>query len=268
MNEPIRFRQVRDVEELLAAIWFFARAHWKPLGAALITFAGPFVLLSTIAMFLLQRSRGYRLVEFGNPYSGLELYLSPYFYAYGATAWVANLTILFVTFSYVLRYLDTGKTVSLREVRGRFASDFRINLTSGFAAMLASFVAVVPCCGLFAIFPVLIYVSVMWPARLHEKISFVDAPERAHTLLKNRFWPTLAFFFVTVVVQVAVSVVFSLPSMRMTYGSHQFSDTMLGLLVFVSSLIGAAGSLIVALFPIAATLNYFNLLERESPSQG
>ena len=276
MENQINFRRPRDVGELLNATVFFAREHFKPLARALIYIAGPFLFLSSIGGILLQRTYGIPTADPNNPFGSLEIFTSPSYYVALLASLIGMYMILFVSFAYTMNYVETGESGSVEDLWARVLSDLRIHITTvigtTIAAILSIVVVLIPCLGVLVILPLWAFMgvifSILWPARLTEGLSFMGGYDRARELVKDFFWPTLGFLALVVVVQVVIMIVFSIPSMiagfSVGFTTLRGETASVSLwLTIVSSLMSMIGSLVYALAPIGATINYFNLVERK-----
>ncbi len=276
METEVNFRQTRDVGEMLNATLYFVREHFRPLATALVFVAGPFLLLSVVGSLIMQRRFVTPAFDPTDPSAGLAMFTSPYYYLAIFASMIGTSMILLVTFSYVMHYVDTGEQASVDDVVSRVLSDIRAHITTilgmTLAFILSMVIILIPCLGVLAIMPLWAWMGVMfsllWPARIHEELSFMDGFDRAKELVKDFFWPTLGFLVLVFIVQFVIMIVFAIPSMvagfGMAFGSLQGDTTSVPLgLMIVGVFASMVGSLVYALGPVGATVNYFNLVERK-----
>lgn len=276
MPSTIDFRQVRDVGELLNTTLFFARAEFKPLVRALIFIAGPFLLVSAIGSVVFQASYTMPVAGTDDPFAALAIFANPWYYILLLVGITASSTILVVSFAYCFHYVEHGESATVEDVLAKIREDLGIHVTTIVGLMLVTLmlivIVLVPCLGLLIVIPLggflAVMLTILWPARLNEGLSFMSGFERARELSKDFFWPTLGFLALLAVVQIAIAILFAMPAMIAGFGmafnslDGGPSEISAGMSIF-SALASMIGSLCYALSPIGATAVYFSLVERK-----
>jgi hypothetical protein len=211
-----------------------------------------------------------------NPFAVWAAIFTPTYFLVLFLGVVGYFLILAISFSYVMLYLETGRRAEVDEVWSRFKEDAGVNFSTWLGLfllfMLLVLVNVVPCLGQLVFIAAGIYFgvvfSILWTVRLRERVSFTAAMNRSRDLVRGFFGPTFGLAFLLVFVMVVVSMMFSIPAYVVGFASglNALSGSVGSTPFFVAlltGLCGLVGSFTAALYPIAYTLHYYNLVERK-----
>lgn len=279
------FQRVRDVGDVLNATFAFIREHFIPLGKSVLFIAGPFILLAGIAagyfqtawMGMLGDADPELLIESGGILQmGMGMVVMSLF------GMVALFLVTAVAYSYVRLYVagtsadGLYETFEPGEVWAQLKADLGTYVSTSLLLLLlfiaAIFIALIPCLGLLVVMIGGVYLMValspIYMVRLEEGGGFGEAVSRCRYLVEGFWGSTFGLLFVLWVVQVILSIIFTMPQQIMQWivmmnavesGTSGFSN----LLVMMMSLFTTLSYFLSVIFPIAIGFHYFNLVERK-----
>ncbi len=282
---PIVFERVRDVGDVLNATFAFIRQHFIPLGKSVLFIAGPFILLAGFAagyfqtawLRLLGSEDPTELIEGGGIFQmGAGMILLSLF------GMLALFLVTAVAYSYVRLYVagtsadGLFETFEPGEVWAQLKEDLGTYISTSALLLLlfvvAIFIALIPCLGILVVMIGGVYLMValspIYMVRLEEGASFGEAIRRCRYLVEGFWGSTFGLLFVLWVVQVILSLIFTMPQQIMQWiimfnaaesGASGFSN----LLIMMMSLFTTLSYFLSVIFPIAVGLHYYNLVERK-----
>jgi hypothetical protein len=268
----IEFQKYRDFGDLLGDTFAFIRQEYKFLGRVLLTYAGPFVLVSAIANAWAQKSilamAGLMvnndpmeiLAEFGLKFAILVI-----------AAILSSTVMICVVYSYIKLYVERGKDNFSQE-----AVWFQV--VQKFVPVLLALVAMYFLIFLGMIFCIIpgIYLYVVF-ALVLSSIILSDKPinasfERSMYLVKENWWFTFGVGLVISIIVGIASYIFTLPSsiMSMFLSVNTISgetSEVSNIIFMILATIGSFAASILAGMPhITLALLYFGMIEKkESP---
>lgn len=296
---PIELHQVRDFSRKMSATFEFLRQNFLPLAKALVFIAGPPILISSFftgdlyANMLPTGGRGpaYMMDWVSSPGFILQIIGVFIFYV------LAGLFSVSVVNNYIKLY-DEKKSnkIEVSEVWARVRSTFWLYLgtivlivvlviVAYFAAFLIgamffqlgavmSFIAVI---GLVTAFMYLaITLSLIFPIRTFESISFFSAVSRAFYLIYGKWWSTFGLMIITsiiaslmsIAILIVISIIQGMATLHSTSTDElniaESSQSSLRLTIQILYTVYFLISFLAQTLPlIAAMFQYFNLVERK-----
>jgi hypothetical protein len=244
-TKVLNFEKYRDFGDLLSDTFLFLKQEYKFFGKVLLTYAGPFVLITAIASAWMQ-SGMFSLMGMmvkGDPMeilSGFGVKMSIYLLA----AIVSSTMLICTVYSYIGLYIEKGKdNFTQEEVWQNIGKKFLTLLGNMFVMGLIIFVGILLC------FIPGIYISVAFSLVIavifFENLSLGKAFERSMFLVREDWWFTLGVGFVISLLVGFVSYILLLPA------------TILSMFLMINSTQGEPASGVSVLFMILTTLGTF-----------
>jgi len=167
MEKPaINFKQERDFNAIISHTFDFIKQEFKPLGIALLTYAGPFILITAFLAAMYQSGLYSDPDTFNNsnPLSVFQNIYSTKYFLFILGSIVSNVILMSVVYSYVLLYVTKGKDGFEQEdvwklVIGNFVPVFFIIIALSFMIGIATLFFIVPGIYLAIIFSLVIYIK-------------------------------------------------------------------------------------------------------------
>ena len=274
----LELKKIRDFGEILNATFIFLKQNVKPLFKALITYAGPFILLSAIATGYYQSNALNTTLLTLNPgMNSLISYFEDIMLSLLLLIVASSLSytmIITTVYSYMKLYVMHGKEGIVSEDLGRLIGK---NFFRVFGTSIVIFLAIM--IGMIFCFVPGIYLGVslclIFPIMIFEDISFSNAFSRSFKLTHYQWWWTLLILIVIYLIVAVVGYIIAIPQMIISfvYGFNSVAksanpiegikDIMLVVTVFmtfINSLLGVIPFVTIA-------LQYFNIVEKkENPA--
>lgn len=266
----INFKQERDFNALISDTFEFIRQEFKPLIKSLLTYAGPFILITAFLGAMYQSSI-YSAIgdpkEITDPFWGFKQIYSTHYFLYLLSATISNVILSLVIYSYIKLYVERGQDNFIpedvwRNVGHYFIPVFFATIVLGFMIAFALILLIIPgvYLGIASIFTIYIMIA--------ENIRFGDALKRSMYLVKDYWWLTFGVVLIIYFIASFSGSIFLLPQIIYSFfiGISATKGTFEG----VSSLfliISAAGTFIATLFYsviyITITFHYYSLVEKK-----
>jgi hypothetical protein len=295
MSQKIEFHKVRGIAEIINTTFEFIKQNFKGLFKSVALISGPFILACAILYGYLM----YAMVNVTTQYGGQRL--SNPFASLGSELLLVGLGVLiafFLFYAVVYEYIniyvnqDLG-TIQISDVLKAIRKDFWLMIRTMLGLILIFFITML-IFGLGAIVavavggaislltgPVVIFIfiiasygflfyllipyALIFNIRIYERRRFFNAVSQCHTLIAGNRLKTMGVIFLSLLLQVMISFVLSIPNYIIQYinvqSSYQLDFKWLGILT--GSLVLIAGFVIGTISIIAINLQYFNLLERK-----
>lgn len=281
--EPINFHRRRDAGDVLSDSITFLREHFFDLGKGFLYIVGP-VLVAIIVIQAFTQDQASAFEEMFNPSADPEAFSSmfgPAYFLSIALVFFASVLVYAVGFAYVFLYIEGAPgpiTVSdLWDRTLRVLSKVFLTMLGLFLLALASMLLVlIPCLGALAWLAGWVYllpaVSLILPARLIDEGDFFSAFRRARHLVEGYWGQTFGVVLLVGVVMMVVGLAVSLPVMIVGgviafHGAAEVGPLMRVLLT-LSTVLGSLAYFSYVLFPVAATMHYYNLVRKQEGSAG
>ena len=276
--DPIDFRRPRLAGDVLSDSLAFVREHFSDLGRGLLYIVGPVILLVAVVSSFMQR-QSLSMNPFLNPEADLEAlgsFFGPMYFVSVGLMLVASTLVWSVGFAYVFLYMEGAPgPIMVPELWGeakRLLAPVLLTTLGLFLLGVGSMlIFLVPCLGALAWLAGWIYfvpaVSLLLPARLIDEGDFFSALRRARHLVEGYWGQTFGVVVLVFVVVFVLSLVVSLPVLIASgvigfHGAAEAGPAMQALLV-VGSVLGSLAYFTYVLFPIALTMQYFNLVTKQ-----
>jgi hypothetical protein len=277
-NTPLDFRRPRQAGDVLSDSLAFVREHFVDLGRGLLYIAGPIILLAGIGSAFLQRqSLGVNPLFNPNadPTAILSMFGPGYFFTVLLT-FVATVLVAAVGFGYVFLYVEGApRPIMVPELWDRtkrlLVPVVLTWLGLWLLAIGSMLIFIIPCLGALAWLGGWLYLlpaaSLVLPARLIDEGDFFSAFRRGRHLVDGYWSQTFGVVVLVGVVIAVLATVVSLPVLIVSAvigfnGAAEAGPLMRGVLT-VGSVLGAFAYFTYVLFPIAFTMQYFNLVTKQ-----
>lgn len=275
MEKPIiKLQQERDFNALISDTFEFIRQEFKPLTKSLLTYAGPFILITAFLSAMYQNSIYSSIAnpeEISDPLFGFKSMFSVTYFLYLISAAVSNVILTLVIYIYMKIYADRGKDNFTpedvwRNVGHYFLPVFFITLVLGFMIGIGILLFIIP--GIYLAVTLVFTVY----AKIAENLSFADAMSRSINLVKDHWWFTFGLLLIVYFIASFSGSIFLLPQIiySMFIGISAANGTFEGVSIFYL-IISAAGTFIAtflySIIYITITLHYYNLIEKKEKPQ-
>jgi len=216
-KQAINFKQERDFNALISHTFDFVKQEFKPLGRALLTYAGPFILVTAFLAATYQNGL-YSDPDTFNSSNPLAIYkniFSTKYFLLILGSIVSNAVLILVVYSYVLLYVNKGKGGFEQDdiwkmVGGYFVPVFFMLIVLSFIIGFATIFFIVPGVYLFVIFSLVIY------AKIAEGLSFGGAINRSVYLIKDNWWFSFGVLIVIYLIAAFAGYIFLIPQTVLT----------------------------------------------------
>jgi len=271
-KQPVVFKKERDFSALISDTIEFVKQEYKTLGKALLTYAGPFILVTSFlaAMYQNELYSNPDAFDPNNPMAAFQGIFSTKYYMFLFSGIISNVVLNLVVFAYILLYVNKGKDNFKQEdiwqIVGRhFAPVFFMLIAMSFMIGVGLFVFIVPGIYLMVVFSLAIF------AHMNEELGFNNAISRSAFLIKNYWLYTLGVLIVIYLIAFAAGYIFLIPQVLMsssyTEGIQAGNFEKPSAVFTMLSVIGTFGSsLIYAIIYITLPMHYYSLVQkREKP---
>ncbi len=281
--EPIDFHRRRDAGSVLSDSIAFLREHVVDLGKGFLYIVGP-VLVAIIVVQAFTQDQATAFEQMFNPSSDPEAFASmfgpAYFVSIGLVL-IASTLVYAVGFAYVFLYLEGAPgPITVPELWGRtkqlLAKVFLTTVGLSFLLIVSMIILLVPCLGALAWLAGWVYlfpaVFLLLPARLIDEGDFFSALRRARHLVEGYWGQTFGVVVLVGVVIMVMALVVTLPAMIVGavigfHGAAEVGPLARGLLT-LGTVLGSLAYFAYILFPVAATMHYYNLVTKQEGSAG
>ena len=268
-KQPVVFKKERDFSALISDTIEFVKQEYKTLGKALLTYAGPFILVTSFlaAMYQNELYSNPDLFDPNNPMAAFQGIFSTKYYMFLFSGIISNVVLNLVVFAYILLYISKGKGNFKQEdiwqiVGSHFAPVFFMLVAMSFMIGIGLFVFIVPGIYLMVVFSLAIF------AHMNEEISFSKAINRSMYLIKDYWLYTLGVLIVIYLIAFVAGYVFLIPQSVM---ASAYTESILtgnfeepSAVFTMLSVIGTFGSsLFYAIVYIIIPMHYFNLVRKK-----
>ncbi len=275
MEKPaINFKQERDFNGLISHTFDFIKQEVKPLGRALLTYAGPFILVTAFLAAMYQSclySGMGSLHDKSNTLSMIQNIYSTKYFLFILGSIVSNAVLMLVVYSYIQLYVSKGKDGfeqdDIWKLVGRnFVPVFFILIAMSFMIGFGFIFFIVPGLYIAIAFSLVIY------AKIVEDLSFGEAINRSMYLIKDNWWFTFGVLIVIYLIAAFAGSIFLIPQMVLTflYTFTMASGDFEGPSMFftIATVIGTfASTLIYSIIYITLAFLYYSQVEKkEKPS--
>lgn len=269
MNKQlVNFKKERDFNSLISDTVAFVKQEYKTLGKALLTYAGPFILISSFlgAMYQKDLYSNPSVFDPNNPLAAFKHMFSTKYYFFLLSSAVSNVVLNLVVFSYILLYVNKGKDKFILEDVWKMTLRYIVPVLFMLLAMSfligVGFIFIVPGIYLIVIFSLTIF------AHMNEEIGFGEAINRSIYLIKNYWWYTFGILVVIYLIAFATGYIFLIPQsiMSSSYAQSVQSGNFEGTsaLYTTLSVIGTfASSLIYAIVYIVLPMHYYSQVQKK-----
>ncbi len=266
----INFKQERDFNALISDTFEFIRQEFKPLSKSLLTYAGPFILITAFLAAMYQSSIYSNIgdpKEITDPLWGFKTMFGTKYLLYVLSAAISNVVLTLVIYSYIKLYVERGKDNFSpedvwRTVGYYFLPVFFITIAIGFIIGFGFVLFIIP--GIY--FAIALIFTVY--AKMAENLSFGDAMRRSMYLVKDNWWFTLGVILIIYFIASFSGSIFLLPQIIYTFfiGLSAAKGSFEGV-SSVFLIISAAGTFIATLFYsiiyITISFHYYSLVEQK-----
>lgn len=260
----LEIRRSRNFGDILNLTFEFFRANFTIVFKSVAFLAGPPVMVA-VAIFATALSS--RFTSFGNNLNSdvgpflitlpivVLLFVVGTTLAYGSVVEIVN-----------LKALNPEEEITFEQVWQETRRDFMKILLTGIGSVIligfATLLFIIP--GIY----LGVILSMIQIVRIHEEATFVEAMSRCNQLIKGYWWATFGFLFVVWLVMYLLSTFIQLPFQILIGGGMFFSSGSggagFGWLYIISMLVSTlVGLLVTSALVIAASLQYFNLVEKQ-----
>lgn len=268
----INFTEQREFGDVFNATFAFIKQNFRPLGTALLYFAGPFILFSAIVSAFLQTNTFGNLL--GNVNSNPDYFFPDFmgrFFLFSVLIMVFTLisytVISAVTYGYISLYIEKGKdNIKLSDIWGQvkifFFPIIGTNIVCGLIIGVGTTCLVLP--GIYLGVSLSLIIIIL----IYEKQGFGHAFSKSFNLTHTKWFWTLLILLVIYVIIGLISYLFGFLQMFAMLGSifNTVSDgeNSMGLssLYIIISIITTFISTMLYVVPkIAISFHYFSLNE-------
>ncbi len=296
----IEFQQIRDFGDKVTATISFVIQNFKSLFRSILYIAGPPVLVVSVLLgsfigdfFSLSLQSGG-----GNPQAITDFFSSSNLWVQIFLMFIFFIVSVVVTTATVNNYLVLYREKKTNQievndvwilVRGTFWKYLGTTLLFGFFAIVAYVILLIPTFVLGAINPFLIFfgvifficafaylyvgASLVYVVQTFENKGFMEAIARSFSLIRGKWWSTLATVMVLTMLVGVISSIFMIPAYIMlivsslhNVGQNSFqgpSGTMGFIIVVLMTLYYLSQLVLTCLPNIGLAFQYFNLVERK-----
>ena len=276
-DSTIHFQRLRLAGDVISDSLAFVREHFADLGRGVLYIAGPFLLAAAVASSFFQGSifGGDWLNPNADPFAVFDMFGPAYFLSVLLT-FFATLLLSAVGYAYVLLYMedhDRQITVPVLwdEVKAILPAIVTTSIGIWLVMMLGGLLNIIPCLGTLVWLGGIIYffpaLSIVLTARLTDEDNLMDAFRRSRDLVKGYWGQTFGVVIMAYLIYFAAAMVLSIPGM-MVGATVGFLGGMDGegisqFTLLIASLFSVLAYAFIVLLPVAFTMQYYNLVERQ-----
>ena len=268
-QKTINFKKEKNFNDLISDTIDFIKQEYKALGKALLTYAGPFVLVSAFLGAMYQTDLYSTPGAFGgdNPMSMFQNIYSNKYFLFLLSGVISNVVIMSVVYSYVLLYISKGKDNFSQEnisvmVLKNFASVLLMMVVLSFIIAFGFVFFIIPGLYFSIAFSLVIY------AKIAEDISFGEAMSKSMYLIKNDWWFTFGVLIVIYIIAYFAGFIFLIPQMIYTsiytisIATSSFEGS--SMIFTIVSVIGTfVSTLLYSIVYITIALLYYSQIEKK-----
>ncbi len=278
----IRFREERDVGDIINTTFRFLRDNLREIAAGMLYIVGPIALLAAVLSFFVQSQMQALTFEFtnpgANPFDILGSIFTPAYLVYIGLLLVVQFLVTAVVLGYVRLYREGyagGITpgVLWAEASHHIWPILALSLLVGLFLMLSVLVWIVPCLGALVWLAAFVYLSpslsMATVSRVLDEDSAMDALKRPYELVKGQWGMSFGVMAIALVAFMVFAMVLSVPGAIAGFGSAM--GTLTGdnpgggsrVLLAVGSVLSTLTYLGYTIPLVAGSFLYFNLIERK-----
>ena len=206
MEQIIRFKQQRELGDIITVTFKFLRENYKPLLKNLLKNSGPFFLLLTAALVY------YTYTVAGNPVQvfmgGSGNFIIP-FVVYGIALLMFYSSFYGTILHFIKSYIEHEGIVNEEEVtngvKNDFFSIFGLSLISSILIIAGLMLLVVP--GIYVMVPLSLAGAVL----VYRRTGITDAISYSFDLIKDHWWMTFLTLIVIYLLIYVIGLVFQMP---------------------------------------------------------
>ncbi len=278
----IRFREERDVGDIINTTFRFLRDNLREIALGLLYIVGPVALLAAVLSFFVQSQMQASMFDFTNmsndPFEVYASIFTPAYLGYMLLLVVVQILVSAVLIGYVSLYRE-GRAGEITpallwaETSHMIWPVVSVSLLIGLLATLSIVVWIVPCLGALAWIAALVYLmpslSMATISRALDGDSAMGAIKRTYELVKGHWGMSFGTIAIAVIAFFAIAVLLSIPGAIVGFGSAM--GTLSGdnpggasrVLLAVGSVLSTLTYVGYAIPIVAGALLYFNLIERK-----
>lgn len=280
MSNYIEFKEKRELGDVFSDTFAFVRSEYKPLFKALLSIAGPYMLLMLFAIVFYIYIIGDSLaIDFTNPEARLDLFSGPKalimliaYLTYFITLALAYTYMTSTTLHYMKSYHKNKGSVNLEDVKKDVKQTFWSFLGLSLLKITTLMFAFILCC--LPVFYFIVPMSVLLPMFVFTNSSVTDTYTDSYALVRDHFFPTLLTLILFGILIGVVNSSFAIPMTIYTYikmgvfateidpaNLNSLVDPIYIALNTITSFIQFITNIFIV---IASVFIYFNLNERKN----
>ena len=292
-KQPINFTRARDFGDSLSDTFKFLKQEFKPLIRVILTYVGPFLLITGFLSALYQTQALEGIVEKAgrDPLAGYRSMASWQYILSMIGAMVSSTLLILAMFSYIKLYKEKGSGgFELEEVWRMMGQKFLpvlgamflIGLIFGLGAgILAALFTVSTGLGVLLFLGYLVYatyilvsISLFIASYVFENVTISESINRSRFLVKDYWWYTFGLAIVVGIIAAVGQYIFLAPQIIMTMiitftsvsGGEAFEGSSILLTIF--AVFGTFGSYLLYAIPHTTMALHFHsqVEKKESPN--
>ncbi|MDX1439893.1 MAG: hypothetical protein R3284_08330, partial [Rubricoccaceae bacterium] len=278
----IKFRQVRDLGDVVNTTFSFLKANLRELGKGLLYIVGPLVLVGSMVSFVAQRQMEAVMLDpmvfdAQDPFELYTQFFSPVFLLSIFVAFLIQFLFAAVLYAYMDLYRN-GEAGSITpgylwaETREKVWTVVGISVLTFLVYLVGGLIVIVPCLGAIAWLVGVVYLTpliwLLYPARLLDQPDLGSAVEKVRELVRGGWWSNFGVLFVIGIVTVVVALVCYVPSAIVAFTSGFVGVTAENpgpastILLAVATVLGYLAYAMYAIPSVASVFQYFSLAEQ------
>lgn len=263
-NNFIKLNKTREFGDVFNDTFAFLKQEAKPLGMALLIFALPLLLISSIASVYIQSQ------NINNVYGSANFDIYSYFTKISLVlvfVILAQNMLMVTVYSYFKLYQVKGpRNFDNSELFHEIKQNFLPCLVTAFILGILIAIGFVMCLlpGIY----LGISLSMVIPVMIMENKGFADSFSRSFDLTHKQWWWTFLIIFVYIILAYMFMLILSLPGIILGIGSllkyKNFEDSAINYpfyLVIYNAIVSLIATFFYAVLHIAIILQYYNIVE-------
>ena len=257
----IKFEKQRNFEQLISHTFDFIKQEFKPIVKALLTFTGPFVLVTAFLMSMYQSSMSMSSQNVVNSSTLTipENTFSATYFLLIISSVVSNTVLLITVYGYIKLYITKGKgNFEIEEIWkliiNKFSTIFLALIAMSFMIAIGIVTFIVPGVYLAIIF------SLVLPIMVFEELTFNQAVIKSINLIKNYWGFSFAVIIVIYLITFFAGFVFSIPQLIISSNNSGSLQTINKLLIIFGTFFS---TLLYALPYVTIAFHYFSQLKKK-----
>ncbi len=270
---PLNLKKYRDFGQLITDTFLFIKQEYKLLLKVILTYVGPFVLITAFAGAWMQ-SQMFSMMDLakgGDPFGFFREIGMKYFIYIMATL-ISSTMMMCTLYSYMFLYSKRGKDGFLQEdvwemVKDKFFPILGLLILVGIIVSFGIILCIIPGIYLAVVFTLVIASSIF------ENLSPGQAMERSMFLVKEDFWFALGIGFVMSLIAGMLGAIFSAPAsilsmfLMLNKIQGETSQTVSIIFLILSSIGIFCASILYGIPHITMSMFYLSQVEKkESPN--